>query len=298
MKSMKKLLMILIAMLAVLPMRAQMQAETRYLGSRKVVALGVKGGVLLPEYYYRGRPDLNSLTDTTMSNRLRPIFGVQAEIPMDGDWYLVPELLYLQRGENTLEFTNAPTSQSMSYSAKVNYFDLRASMMYVAPLHSAVKPYAFAGVNVGFVMPYIHIDSLPFTKGDSLVLNLSGSFMMGNDSVPVNKSNMAPFDIGLFGGVGFRATLDFARFSLVMKLEAAYNLGLLNTFSRAELDAQAPAVNLGVGGNTLYHLNSRKNRGLEVTFSLVLPLKFNEGDACSRWSNEVYHTSRRGHWSF
>ena len=46
--------------------------------------------------------------------------------------------------------------------------------------------------------------------------------------------------------------------------------------------------------NPLLDCLKRLNRGWEMRLSVVLPLKFPPGDACSGWSRDVYPLSRKG----
>lgn len=278
-------------LLMALPLMAQVDGETRIKARQRYWGVGIKGGVIMPDFYYRGNTDLNSLAkDTIWFNRIRPIAGLQLEIPVGDLLYVSPELMYIQRGDSRI-FHNIPSDADMAYKAKVNYLDLRIPVTVVIPLKTAFQPYLFAGVDVGMVLPYI--DQLPFLKEP---LNLSGVISENSNSVAVNASNMAPFDAGLFGGVGGRYTMRFDRFSLVAKLEVAYGIGVFNTFSAKEVNSQVPAVNLGAGG-THYSVGSRYNRGLECTFGLVLPLHFEGGDACSFDSGRS-RSRRSGHYGF
>lgn len=277
MRRIRKYIIIIIVFLAAIPAVAQVRA----------LGIGIKGGVNMPEYHYSSG-DLNVLAkDSVFYHRLRPIFGLQVEIPVDDYLYVSPEVMFLSRGDRRI-FYNFPTHQNMTYTAVVNYLDLRVPVAYVFPVSKFFQPYLFAGPDVGMVFPYI----------EKLPINLSGLFeITGASAEEVNKSNMAQYDVSAFGGVGFRFNIDLGRFSLVAKLEAAYNYGLLNTYSQAEMDSQVPAANLGSGG-THYSLGKRYNRGMEATFSLVLPLKFQKGDACSNWSKEVYPSRSKGHRGF
>lgn len=295
---MKRQLLIALILLTALPMMAQVDGES-YSKSKKqrYFGVGITGGINHPRYHYGNRPDLNGLPlDTTWFNLLRPIAGVLVEIPIGDDMYFSPELLWINKGDARI-FQNKPSGQNITYLARVNYFDLRLPVDVIIPVKGPFQPYLFAGVNVGMVMPYIRIDTLFGKPLESPVeLPLSG-FISGENGVTelVNASNMAPFDAGVFGGIGGRYTLQFARFSLVMKLEFAYSMGLLNTYSKRELHSEAPAANLGSGG-THYSVWSRYNRGLEAKFSVVLPLHFLGGDACSFGSSRI--SQRNSHYGF
>ena len=275
--------MILFVMALALPTMAQVQS----------VGIGLKGGVNMPEYHYSSN-DLNTLgRDPELLHRIRPMGGIQVEIPVGELLYVSPELMFVSRGD-LRNFHNIPTDTDLTYLAVVNYLDLRIPVGYVFPVTSFFQPYVFAGPDFGMVFPYI--------KTKKLDLNLAGAFTQtGTEPVEVNKSNMAPFDVAAIGGVGFRFNINFGSFGLVTKLEAAYSYGFLNTFSKKEMESQVPAANLGTGG-THYSLGKRYNRGLEATLSIVLPLDFKiergNGDACSNWSKDVYPTRSKGHRGF
>lgn len=278
-------------LLTALPMSAQVDGETRFNARQHYMGIGVKAGVMMPDYYYWGNDDLNRLSrDTLWANRIRPVAGVQLEIPVGECLFVSPELMYMQRGDSRI-FHNIPSDADMVYTVRVNYLDLRVPVAMVLPLGRVFQPYVFAGVDVGMVMPFIK--KVPVLNKP---LNLSGVISENANSVEVNASNMAPFDAGLFGGVGGRCTMRFDRFSLVAKLEIAYGFGIINTFSAKELNSAVPAANLGAGG-THYSVGSRFNRGLECTFGLVLPLHFQGGDACSFGSGRISQR-KTGHYGF
>ena len=105
---------------------------------------------------------------------------------------------------------------------------------------------------------------------------------------------MAQYDFGALAGAGLRFTMTFPRFSLVVKMEAGYYLGFNDTYSEAEHNDQAPAINVNA-----YNINGvRNNRGLEAAITVALPLKFAPGDACSHWSKGVYPSSKNYNHGF
>ncbi len=288
-------LMIMVLLLAI-PVMAQVDAESSRRAKQRYIGVGLKAGALIPHYNYWGNPTLNATPkDTALLNLIRPMAGVKVEIPVGDILYVAPELMFIQRGDSR-RFLSIPSGDSVLYLARVNYIDLRVPVEVVFPVSNAFQPYLLAGVDVGMVLPYIK--KVPILNKP---INLSGSISEltsggGATTVAVNASNMAPFDAGVFGGVGGRFTMRFDRFSLVCKLEVAYSMGLLNTHAVKELNSETPAANLGNGG-THYSVQRRHNSGLECTFSLILPLHFQGGDACSFGSSHVGH-SKNVHYGF
>lgn len=279
---MKRWLLMILVVFWALPMVAQIDADIHYKANARYWGIGIKGGVSLPNYHYGARgvawEDLNALPFDSLKHRIRPAVGVQVEIPVGKMLMVSPELMLIRKGDNR-RYKNIPSGDSLTYTAKVNYLDLRVPIALQFFASSRFSPYIFAGPDISMVLPYVKN------------INFSGFFMQGGDVVEVNASNMAPFDVGAFAGVGFRYRMEFARFSLVMKLEAAYSMGLMETYSKKELNSQVPAVNLGAGG-THYSVGHRYNRGWECTFSLVLPMHFKGGDACSSFPSDLYGYGR------
>ena len=88
---------------------------------------------------------------------------------------------------------------------------------------------------------------------------------------------MSSFDISLAVGAGIKYNIHFQMFSIVLKLDASYNFGFLNTNNASE-----PVY----VDNIAYHVkdDSRRNRGLEFMLSIGVPLKFNKlHDSCWGW---------------
>ncbi|MCR5014278.1 MAG: PorT family protein [Bacteroidales bacterium] len=282
---MKRVLLIVMTLMLALPLTAQYDAESYYRNkTHRYVGLGLKGGVSMPSYFYGIGSDLNSLPADSLYRRIRPLFGLQCEIPLSSDAYIAPELMLIQRGDVRM-FHNIPSDQDIRYLVKVNYLDLRVPVEVLLFSKKKFNPYLFAGVDFGLVLPNVEI------MGKSL----SGTFTEEGASIiqeNVNASNMAPFDLGVFGGVGLRYAIEFDRWSLALKFQAAYSLGLFETYSQKEVNSEVPAANLGNGG-THYSIGHRFNRGLECTFGVVLPLHFKGGDACSSFDS-VYRGRKRG----
>ena len=89
------------------------------------VAIGIKVGGNLPSYFYTENSDLNALDYDSLLTRVRPMLGIQVEIPMlGGVVYVAPEVLFTQRGDSRL-FFNTPLDTLVRYQAKVNYLEAR-----------------------------------------------------------------------------------------------------------------------------------------------------------------------------
>ena len=82
-----------------------------------------------------------------------------------------------------------------------------------------------------------------------------------------------------------RFNFNFNKFSMLMKIEAAYNYGIMDTFSKMEHDGTTPPVNVNAYNTT----GKRLTRGLECCISIGIPLKFAEKDACSNFKDLYYY---------
>ena len=273
---MKKLLLILIAVMCSCSLMAQYGSTSH--STRKAVGIGLKGGLGLPSYAYFGDADKSALGYDSIMNRIKPLYGVFVEIPIGDHFYVSPEVSLVNRGDARL-YESSVWNTMVRYQASVSYLELRVPVSMVLPVGEVVQPYVFAAPTFGLALPMGDITLQSFDNPQSI-----------NHSVAIDSSNMAPYDLGLTAGVGMRFNMDFSRFSLVVKLEAAYSHGLLDTYSVAEHNDQAPAANV----NAYNVIGQRLNRGFECALSIVLPLKFAPGDACSNWSKDVYPKGRRG----
>lgn len=271
---MKKIFVIIMTL--VLGYSASAQMKSSQVKTRKAVGIGVIGGGNLASFTYLGdHHQQSSLDHSDIMSRLRPVAGLTVDIPFGFNMYVSPEILYVGRGD-ARQYVSATSGQDMSYKAVVNYLDVRVPLAMSFPVSDIVHPYVFAAPTFGMVL------------GEVSGMNLGGTLSMNDTEIPVGTSNMSPFDFGVLAGAGLRFNFDFSHFSLVAKLEVDYNMGLINTYSYAELHDEAHAMNVNA-----YNVNGiRTNRGLECLFSLILPLKFQGGDACSNWSKSVYPSSK------
>lgn len=283
---MKKTLFILLMLSMAVAVTAQPQRNSKNRG--EAVAIGIRGGANLGSYLYPENPSLNDLGFDVLSSRIRPVVGVNVEIPlMNGLFYVAPELDLVGRGDCRAYHSDL-WDTDVSYQVRVNYLEARLPVSVAVPATSWLKPYFFAAPSFGLALPTIGPLTSEITQFSH---DNPQSF---NNKVAIDSSNMAPYDFGVMGGAGLRFTFTFSRFSLVLKMEAGYYLGFKDTYSEAEHNDQAPAVNVNA-----YNIEgARINRGLEAAITIALPLKFAPGDACSRWSNGVYPSSRHYNHGF
>lgn len=269
---MTKRLIIGILILMTVPALAQ------HRGTHDVVSLGIKGGGNVASYQYADLA-LDTLGFDRFVNRVRPMGGLSLEIPLGKYLFLAPEVMLVGCGD-ARRFESALYDTLVCYRAKTYYLESRLQLAVAIPVNKWMKPYLFAAPSFGVTMPMGGIQQYSLDKKKRL-----------DHSVEINSGNMAPYDIGALVGGGMRFMIDFDRFSLAVKMEAAWHLGFLDTYSSAEHYDQSQALNV----NAYNVKGERLNRGLEATVTVAMPLKILPGDACSGWSKGQYPTSRRGH---
>ncbi len=283
MKTMKKSLMTLMILAFSVTLFAQ-QSHRPGKNRGEAVAIGIRMGGNLASYAYPNTAHLDTLGSDTLTTRIRPVLGLNVEIPLlDGLVYVAPEIALAGRGDARV-FHSDNWDTEVCYRAKVYYLEARLPVAVAFPVSPWLKPYVFAAPSFGVALP----------MGGSINQFSCDDPQSFNDVVSIDSSNMAPYDFGLMAGAGLRFTIDFSRFSLVVKAEAGYHIGFKDSFSEAEHTDQAQAANVNA-----YNINGQRlNRGIEAAIIVSLPLKFAPADACGHWSSSVYSSSRSGHRGF
>lgn len=265
-----------ILVLMILALAGQMTAQQSNDNKRKeAVAIGIRFGGNLANYYYTENPDLNDLPFDTLMNRVRPVLGLSVEIPLfNGLMYVAPEVSFTGRGDARV-FHSSNWDADVCYKAKVNYLEARLPIAVAIPATKWLKPYVFAAPSFGLALDTVG----PMVSTiEQYSLDNPQSF---DDQVGVSKSNMAPYDFGVLAGAGLRFLIDFKSFALVVKAEGGYHLGFFDTYSEQEHYNQANAQNV----NAYNVKGNRLNRGIEAAITIALPLSFHSGDDCFYWSD-------------
>ena len=230
---------------------------------KNVPVIGIKGGLT----FYGMSFSNKYYNDLKMDRVSFPGFGLFAEFPIENfpQMSIGVELLMIERGmKKSFDFRDK-ISEIDKIDAK--YIDLRIPVTYYFFDANAINPYVFLAADVAFC--YGGQISKEFPNGE-----------LENCYVDIAKSDavMKPLDISAIAGVGVRFKIKFTRFTMPIKLEADYNLGLLNNMSSTT-------------GNPIdvyvytFEKETRKNRGFEIMLSIGIPLKFEQHyDACSGWN--------------
>ena len=226
-----------------------------------VPTIGVKGG--LTHYYMHFAYDTyNKLPDDMV---LKPGFGLYIEYPLKKKkgWAVSGEIMMIERGfKKSFNFRNEMPEVD---EIKAQYIDVRIPIIYYFKHTNLLSPYVFVAPDFGLC----YGGEFSKTFADNPEYNTSVNI--------ANSDAMNSFDISLALGAGVRYNIHFQVFTLVLKLDGSFNLGFINTNGSSESNYV---------DNIAYHVkdDSRRNRGLEVMFSIGLPLKFNRlHDSCWGW---------------
>lgn len=198
---------------------------------------------------------------------MKPVLGVYFECPIDKIKGLSVgcEAIIIERGMKKSFYFRDLVRENDVIDAK--YFDFRIPVSYRFCRSRVVNPYVFAAADFAFC--YGGTVSTEFPDGE-----LTGA------SIDISKSDavMSIFDASIVAGAGLRFNIGFRLFTLVIKADAAYNFGLINTMSSTD------GTPVNVYAWTFNDKQTRFNRGLEFMLSIGIPLRFNRGrDACWGW---------------
>lgn len=177
--------------------------------------------------------------------------GVFVDWKFYDNFSLRPHLNFVGRG---VKMKYEP--QFIDYKLKATYFDVRIPVVYTFDLNSKIKPFLAAG------------PSLNFVAGGKVHYG-EGSANRQIYDVKLAKGNFRPLDFGIYLGAGFDYPIQFNGFPLMVGAEIGYNIGLVDSFSKAEKNNHAVAVNTPV-----YNvLGTRKNGNLSISVNISIPLK-------------------------
>lgn len=226
-----------------------------------VPTIGIKGG--LSNYYMSFAYDnYNKLHNDIV---LKPGFGLYIEYPVKKLRHLTigGDIMMIEKGfQKSFKFRgDMPEIDRI----KANYLDVRIPVSYYFLPNELLSPYLFVAPDFGYC--YGGEFSKKFPENPEY-----------DNSVDVSDSDaMNAFDISLAIGGGLRYNIHFEVFTMVLKLDASFNLGFIDTNGASE--------SIYVD-NIAYHVkdDSRRNRGVELMFSIGIPLKFNRmHDSCWGW---------------
>lgn len=209
------------------------------------IVYGVKVGANNMWLYYTN-PHLKVLPHDLM---IGPTASVFIEVPFLDVFSFAPELNVQQKGGATSYIYEE--DYHVEYKLKVMCASARLPLLIYAPVSKYFKPYVFGAAEIGRVV------------GGSISLSQPG-LEIPSVSLPISASNMNMWYWGPIVGAGFRVNVPLPHVTLVLKLDAAYNLGLSDTFSMQEHDETAIPTNV----HAYNHQGVRYFRGLELNIRI------------------------------
>lgn len=159
-----------------------------------------------------------------------------------------PEIDFIGRG-TMLRF------EDISYKLDAKYVDLRLPLVVSLAPHAVVNPYLFV------------VPELCIVREGEITYK---SDQTGKIAIDLAEGNIKPYDVGVMGGLGIEVPIRIENFRFSIIAEAGYSLGLIDTFSEDELDADALVLN--PTPYTYTPESSRCNRGIEAAVAISFPL--------------------------
>lgn len=244
----------------------------------KAVIIGIKGGVNMAAMNYT----LSTLSSLKQYPYLRPAGGIFAEFPVSKSFAIGIDVMYQGRGVDLRYYDHGDGQYPVNYKISSNYFDLRVPFTYRFIPQKRVNPYIFVAPDFSLLAGgHILLDQKASPYGNSEM----------NETIDIGVANMNSYSISAIVGAGARFNFYFSRFALIMKIDAAYNFGFVNTYSQKEINngfGNMPYNENIVNVNAYNEIGKRYNRGVEVMISLGLPLKFMK-DACTGFGNKRFN---------
>lgn len=253
---MRSVLLIIILFFTSIDLNAQVGPVFNKFKGRKdrtnVVMIGAKGGVIIPKVTYNS----TIFNEIPQELLLKPAFGLYIDIPLSRKVSFSPEVLYTSRGVNHADFIYREIYDA-SYVLMANYVDLRLPLSYRFRLSNFIQPYFFIAADLAFC------------------LNATADYMINYEAnlIDIHDELLLPddyksFDISALLGLGFRFNFNINRSVITTKIEVAYNFGMIDTYGTETANVVDPEL-------------SRYNRPIECMFSIGIPLKRSQKDACS-----------------
>lgn len=185
---------------------------------------------------------------------------VQQQLGMSGRFAMRPEIAFLKRGgemRGSYSFLkSANGSANTTYKLKANYIDIRLPFMYYLSNNGRLRPYVLVAPVLGFAR-----------KGN---IKLNEDYYDGtNDAVEMKltEANMAKAYFALSAGVGMNYSFNISDHNFLVGVEAIYEHGLSNTYSKMEKDGTS--VDILSSGRVVD--GKRRFRGFELKATLGIP---------------------------
>ena len=202
-------------------------------------------------------PELNKELYPLRKNSHSAVFSMYAEYPFYRQFSARAEMAFLGRG-GTLRMSGLPSAASGQYRLKTTYWDFRFPVTYdILKSNYKIRPYVYAAPVVSFAIAGA-IDMQTKTAGGKLK----------DYHLDLTRANMAAAHFAVAAGAGARYPIEIAGMTFYVGLEAGYELGLTDTYSKKEKQGESISIN-GVNKNVA---GPRKHSGFELKATASIPL--------------------------
>ena len=242
--------------------------------------LGIVGGGTLTQWIHFG--GTKTPYQEPVTKCIGFMGGLSLEKMLSRDISIGIEGMYAMRSFGlTYDLINFPVAvddwNDIRKSLDANYNEVFVQAPLTFYLNSTagatIRPYVFAAPRVTVIQDggktYWHKENLT---------NETSTF----DTVGINTSNFMPFNVGLVAGAGVLFRINTSNYYFLIKLDASYHAGFINTFSKVEREGTIENV-VGSGYIDPYLLGKRFSGNADLKLTLLFPLKKQLKGACMKW---------------
>lgn len=236
---------------------------------------GLKGGVNIANMRYT----FDEFADYENSFLVKPQFGVFIDIPVASQFSIGGEFDYYGRGVKMHKYVDEDYG-NVDYRIDAQYFDVRMPLVYSFKPRYMFTPYLVLAPGLAIAKG----GTMSYTSGIIAGEDDNGVEYCEDLKLNLTKKNFRSLDFNLFLGAGINYPIPLANGNrLNIGLEAGYNWGFINTFSKDELDENPtlaikdPSTTGSVNVDNIIfqgitNQGGRFNRGIEVTLRIGLAL--------------------------
>lgn len=236
---------------------------------------GLKGGVNIATMRYT----FDEFANYEKSFLVKPQFGVFADFAIGQRFSIGGEFDYYGRGVKMHKYVNEDYG-NVDYRIDAQYFDIRMPFVYSIKPRYMFTPYFVLAPGLGIAKG----GTMEYKSGVVTDEDDEGVPIYENKTLNLTKKNFKSLDFNLFLGAGINYPIPLANGNrLNIGLEAGYNWGFINTFSKDELDENPVVATTDpnttgtvIVENELFqgvtNQGGRFNRGIEVTLRVGLAL--------------------------
>lgn len=276
---MKRFLLLIVLILPLASLRAQvggkkpLRQKNYICRNTSDLSVGLKAGGSCSDMIY------SSVTEAKAMGLFGPVGGLAMEWNANSHFSLGFDAMYVVRGtrkatdaEFLTSFTETNTAH-VDYCLTMNCIDFRIPLTYYIGYENDTRFYAFVAPDFGLLLNGNAAWHRTYLKENPY-------YGSTDYEMPLTKANSRPFEISVMAGVGLRQRLQISRLQMYLKLDLAYNFGLSNDFSEAEINQES--VFSGWGDIEHETLGTRRMQALELKASLMVPLRKHLQDACAK----------------